>query len=91
MTTFVEAYRPILLVVTFAVLGFAFYLTYRPRATVTGHRSLMMSFNKVMLWMATGVVLVSVCFPQMTTDLFATQDEFTSDMRRTVMTVEGMT
>lgn len=91
MTTLVEAYRPILLVVTFAVLGLAFYLAYRPRPVATERRSMMIRLNKVILWLATAVVLVSICFPQTMSGFFAAPDEFTPDMQRTVMIVEGMT
>lgn len=91
--------------VTFAFLGFAFYLTYRPRraaATATensgqvavksgGPRSNIMTMNKVMLWGVTVIAVVFLFFPQAFTNLVAGNDEFTADMDRTVITIEGMT
>lgn len=102
MTTFVQDYRPIFLVVTFGLLGSAFYLTYRPRKTAaTGGdkgsrppaspRANIMTLNKVMLWAVTVIVIVFLFFPQAVTGLFASQDGFTADMDRTVITIEGMT
>ena len=101
MTTFLSDYRPVFMVVTFGFLGFAFYLTYRPRrATATGsetglgrrqNRSRIMAFNKVMLWAVTVIAVAFLFFPQTVTDLFASSDKFTSDMDRTVIRIEGMT
>ncbi len=87
------------MVVTFGFLGFAFYFTYRPRrATTVGNggapasrRSSIMTFNKVMLWAVTVFAVVFLFFPQTMTDLLASPDEFTSDMDRTVISIEGMT
>ena len=73
------------------MLGWAFYLAYRPRAVTSSRRSMVMWMNKAMLWAATVVILVSLCFPQMMTALFVAQDDFTPDMQRTVVTIEGMT
>lgn len=86
MTTFVADYRPVFLVVTFAFLGLAFYLTYR-----SANRSRMMKFNKVMLWTATVVAIVFLFFPQAMTKLTASDNGFTRDMDQTVLTIEGMT
>lgn len=80
-----EDYRPIFMVVTFAFLGLAFYLTYRSR-----NRSGVMTFNKVMLWAVTVIAVVFLFSPQVT-DLFASADKFTADMDRTVISIEGMT
>ena len=94
MTTALEAYRPIFMVVTFAFLGLAFYLTYRPRQgpAATG-RSKIMKMNKVMLWAVTVVAAVFLFCPQYFnfSGLLAAEGEFTADMNRTVLTVEGMT
>ena len=91
MTTFVETYRPLFVLLTVAVLGWAFYVTYRPRAAGSVGRSRLMSINKVMLWAATGLAIVFLLFPQSVTHLFASDHGFTPDMDRTVITVEGMT
>ena len=91
-------YRPIFLVATFGFLGSAFYLTYRPRpraasggevsrATITK----VMAFNKIMLWAVTAIAIVFLFFPQAATKLFGSSDEFTADMQRTVIQIEGMT
>ena len=105
MTAVMQEYRPIFMVVTFGFLGFAFYLTYRPRRTsATGadssnqtpmssgtRRSSIMTFNKVILWTVTVVAVVFLFFPQAFTSFVAANDEFTVDMDRTVLTIEGMT
>ena len=102
MMAAVERFRPILMAVTFVFLGGAFYLSYRPRATRTGgdvstsatpgrQRSKMMTFNRIMLWAVTAIVVVFLFFPQAITDLFASNSEFTADMDRTVFAIEGMT
>ncbi|MFT7639165.1 MAG: hypothetical protein ACI9G1_000895 [Pirellulaceae bacterium] len=79
------------MVVTFGFLGAAFYLTYRPRGTSAGARSTIMKLNKMMLWAVTVVAVVFLFFPQAVTGWLGDGDEFTSDMDRTVITVEGMT
>ena len=105
MTTVLQDYRPIFIVVTFGFLGAAFYLTYRPRrstaiadeegrtpaATRRRQQSKIMTFNKVMLWAVTLIAVVFLFFPQAVTNLFATSGEFTADMERTVIHIEGMT
>ena len=89
MTTALERYRPLFLVVTFLFLGLAFYLSYRPRG---GARfSKLMTVNRVMLWAVTVVVIAFVFFPQYFTRLASADGGFTNDMRKTVLTVEGMT
>lgn len=100
-----QDYRPIFMVVTFGFLGLAFYLTYRPRraaiagndksgelATTSGRsRSNIMTLNKVMLWGVTVIAVVFLFFPQAFTSSSPADGEFTADMDRTVLTVEGMT
>jgi mercuric ion transport protein len=62
-----EPFRPYLLVVTYGLLGGAFYLTYRPRAACgPGDACEMPSTNragKVMLWLAAIVVVLATAFP----------------------------
>ena len=84
MTTFVAEYRPLLLVLAFGLLAVAFYLTYRSR-----RRSRAMVVNKVMLWVAAIVGIGFLFFPQVMN--LAADDEFTPDMQRTVIAIEGMT
>lgn len=105
MTQALETYRPVFMAVTFGFLGFAFYLTYRPRhaaggtaadcggpAVTTGKwRFNMMTMNKVMLWAVTAIAVVFLFFPQYVTGLFAEDTEITADMTRMVLRVEGMT
>ena len=85
------------MVVTFGLLGSAFYLTYRPRATSANGSasgtpaSKIMTFNKVMLWGVTVIVVAFLFFPQAATSLLATDDFVTADMERTVLSIEGMT
>ena len=89
MTAFVEEHRLLFTAATFAILAWAFYLTYRRRAR--SGSSKIMTFNKVMLWAATAMVIAFLFFPQAVTSLMASSDEFTTDMERTVVAVEGMT
>ena len=92
MITTMEAFRPHLMVVTFGFLGLAFYLTYRPRRAASAKgRSRIMTLNKVMLWTVTVLAVVFLFFPQAVTVALGSNSEFTSDMNRTVLTVEGMT
>lgn len=104
MLATIEAYRPILMVVTFSFLGAAFYFTYRPRKAGTqvedccapaaegGRRFNMMSINKIMLWGVTAMAVVFLFFPQLMTDLLAPESgEFTPGMQRVTLQVEGMT
>lgn len=95
ITTYFEEYRTTFISVTIAFLGTAFYLTYRRSGSPqSGRAAKIMLFNKVMLWTATVFVGVFLFFPQMTSQLFATGDDysdFTDQMERTVLTIEGMT
>jgi hypothetical protein len=92
ITTYFEEYRALILTVTFAFLGIAFYLTYKPGGiAATPRASKIMTFNKIMLWIATVAIAVFMFFPQVMSDAFATSDEFTADMNRTVIQIEGMT
>lgn len=100
-----ERFRPLFMTVTFGFLGAAFYLTYRPRqsppdsapegsapaATRGRSQSTIMTLNKLMLWAVTIIAIVFLFFPQAVTGLFAPGDEFTADMDRTVIAIEGMT
>ena len=98
------AYRPLFMVVTFGLLGLAFYLTYRPaRVAARRHdnsnaagskrsrRSTLMKMNTIMLWVVTLLVIVFLFFPDRETGLFTSNDVFTADMDRCVINIEGMT
>ena len=98
MTTFIQDYRLIFTTVTFAFLGAAFYLTYRPRRNSASEANesrspvaTVMTFNKIMLWAVTVLVVMFLFFPQLVTNALASNDEFTDDMQRTVIQIEGMT
>lgn len=92
MLTVLEAYRPILMVVTFGFLGVAFYLTYRPRRVAARKGpARIMAMNKVMLWAVTAVAVFFLFCPQYLTGLVSADGGFTADMNRTVLNVEGMT
>ena len=65
-----EKWRPVFLGVTFALLALAWYLTYRkPKADCeegsTCATKPVAKWNKVVLWFATGVVLVTAAFPSL--------------------------
>jgi hypothetical protein len=72
--------------VTFGLLGWAFYVTYR-----SSSRSPVMAFNKVILWAVTVAVAFLLFFPTVVTDFVTPGDRFTADMDRTVISIEGMT
>jgi hypothetical protein len=108
MTSFIEEYSSLFIGVTFGFLGFAFYLTYRPRpgasvgkggesadkdggCKASSARSSVMSFNKIMLWVVTAIAVVFLFFPQRLEGLTGARDEFTDDMVRSVIRIEGMT
>jgi hypothetical protein len=95
MMTYVEEYRPVFMVVTFGLLGIAFYVTYRPRATPAG-KSRFMTFNKFMLWGVTAFCIVMLFFSHTVMGLFSADNEVpadmvTADMERTELRIEGMT
>jgi hypothetical protein len=94
MMTFIEDYRPLFMAVTFAFLGGAFYMSYRPRPA-GAPRSRLMRFNRLLLWVVTAAVVVMLFFPQLLTSLVPSPDQtadvFTDDMRLTVIEIEGMT
>lgn len=61
-------------------------------ATQQGRRLNMLTLNKSMLWVVTALAVVFLFFPQYVTALLAPDyGEFTADMNRTVLAVEGMT
>ncbi|HUZ06198.1 MAG TPA: mercuric transporter MerT family protein [Candidatus Paceibacterota bacterium] len=65
-----EKWRPVFLGVTFALLALAWYLTYRkPKAPCeegsTCATRPVAKWSKVVLWFATGVVLVTAAFPSL--------------------------
>ena len=65
-----EKWRPVFLGVTFALLALAWYLTYRkPNAACEEGSACatkpVSKWNKVVLWFATGVVLVTAAFPSL--------------------------
>ena len=104
MIAALEEYRPYMIVVTFSFLAAAFYFTYRKQPAPAGQvdccapaaagvrRFNMMTMNKVMLWGVTVLAVVFLFFPQYVTRLIAPDTgEFTADMDRTVLRVEGMT
>ncbi len=62
-----EPFRPYLLVVTYALLGGAFYFTYRPRAVCGPEGACEMRhasrLGKVTLWIAAVIVVLATAFP----------------------------
>jgi copper chaperone CopZ len=65
-----EKWRPVFLAVTFALLALAWYLTYRkPKAACEEGSACATKpaakWNKVVLWFATGLVLVTAAFPSL--------------------------
>ena len=74
-----EKWRPVFLGVTFALLGLAWYLTYRkPKANCEEGSACatkpVSKWNKVILWVATGFVLIAAAFPSLSSAILrATQ------------------
>lgn len=100
MTTFVEDYRPIFMVVTFGFLAGAFYLTYRPRRMAAsddeagrGPVPRMIALNKIMLWAVTAMAVAFLFGGERITSLFVPDERMTvaADMTRTVVQIKGMT
>lgn len=65
-----EKWRPVFLGVTFALLALAWYLTYRkPEAACedgsTCATKPAAKWNKLVLWIATGIVLIAATFPSL--------------------------
>lgn len=73
--TLFEAWRPYLLGVTFVLLAAAFYFTYRKRevacADGTCKTSSAPRWNKLLLWIATGAVILFAAFPYYSGPLLA--------------------
>jgi len=95
-------YRPIFMVVTFGLLGSAFYLTYRRRSNSAStddsprpQIARATKWNRGMLWAVTVVAVVFLFCPQAVMSLFTpgveVTDEITDEMTRTVIQIEGMT
>ena len=99
MVATLETYRYPFMAATFGFLGFAFYLTYRPKTSkedccapaASGKKFSMMTVNKIMLWAVTAMAIVFLFFPQVITNMFAGDGEFGKDMTQIVIHVDGMT
>jgi copper chaperone CopZ len=74
-----EKWRPVFLGVTFGLLALGWYLTYRkPKAACEEGSACatkpVPKWNKVVLWLATGVVLIAAAFPSLSSAILrATQ------------------
>ena len=74
-----EKWRPVFLGVTFALLALAWYLTYRKPKTSCEEGSAcatkpVSKWNKMVLWIATGFVLIAAAFPSLSSAILrATQ------------------
>lgn len=105
MLATIEEYRWVMMTVTFGFLGTAFYFTYRPKKgqavqedccapPISGGRRRfnMMTMNKIMLWGVTAMAVVFLFFPQIVTAMLTPDaGEFTNDMTRTTLSIQGMT
>ncbi len=70
-----EPFRPYFLVATYALLGGAFYFTYRPAQAECGpggacEMPRVNRAGKIMLWIATVIVLLVTTFPMYSAYLF---------------------
>jgi copper chaperone CopZ len=74
-TALFEAWRPYFLGITFVLLAVAFYFTYRERETACADGTCKVSrasrWNKALLWMVTGVVILFAAFPSYSGALLA--------------------
>lgn len=98
-----EAWRPVLLPVTFALLSVAFYFTYRNPAVAAASGAAccpppkakgitVKNVNKVMLWGVTGFVLVFALFPNYVGYLLGGEETLAAreDLDKIVIEIEGM-
>ena len=74
-SAFFEKWRPLLLAATFALLGLAWFLTYRkPKAACEEGSACATKpsapWTKVVLWLATAVILSTAAFPYLSSALF---------------------
>lgn len=58
-----EPFRPFLLVVTYVLLGSAFYRTYKPQAVCPAGSNCEAPGPKILLWIATVIVILATTFP----------------------------
>lgn len=75
VSAFFEKWRPLLLAATFALLGLAWFLTYRkPKAACEEGSACATKpsarWTKVVLWLATAVILITAAFPYLSSALF---------------------
>ncbi len=76
-STMFAKWRPMFLGVTFALLAVAWYLTYRKPKAACEEGSVcatkpVAQWNRVVLWLATGVVLLTAAFPSLSSGLLQT-------------------
>lgn len=76
-STVFEKWRPVFLGVTFALLALAWYLTYqKPKAACEEGSACatkpVSKWNKMVLWLATGVVLIMAAFPSLSSVILRT-------------------
>ncbi len=104
-SAFFETWRPVLLAITFILLGLGFYLAYtRPKACAPGsacERPVMKRAGRLWLWIATVFVLVFAAFPSysgpvanfLLSDRGASHDSSprTAKYTQVSFTVDGMT
>lgn len=91
-----EPLRPYLLVVTYGLLGAAFYLTYRRARTTCGPRQACQMqrtsrLGKAMLWSAAVVVILTSLFPLYAAALSMASARAGESTAEAVLAVKGMT
>ena len=102
MAGFLDAYRPWLLGATGALLAGAFYLTYfrkpecAPDGSCAAPPQRLVLFNKVMLWVATAVVLAFALFPNYVglmvgDDPAPSAPSAAADLETVTLDIQGMT
>lgn len=104
--SFFETLRPYLLAITGLLLGIAFYLTYRKSAVCENgvcKNEKVFHFNKLMLWIVTGFVIMFAVFPyyssffvpknsnSKTTIAKSTNQVTITNISQTTIKIEGMT
>lgn len=90
-----ERFRPIFIVLTFLILGIAFYLTYRKR-TISCADGLcevhgVSKWNKLTLWAITIFALTFLTFPEWSPILLNAQTEVSTMNQTVTLNVSGMT
>jgi copper chaperone CopZ len=90
----IESYRPYLIGLTVAILGLAFYLTYRKRMVACEDGSCKIEsggkWNKIAVWAATFLAAIAIAFPYLGITPSSSANASVIPQATAVLDVEGM-